>query len=326
MNELVSVIVTSYNHAEYLDQRLCTLLEQTYPNKEIFVIDDCSTDPSRDVLSKYEKFPEVKITYLARNFGHAYACNYGASLARGEYLMFAECDDYSDPRHLARLYENIVRSDEIGVAYSGSNIVDSQGRYLSNDFEGNIKAFRTYCAKNTLIPRQKMQRFLLIACVIPNMSAALCRKKYFSRAGGLSTSYRACSDWDFWCRMAKFCDFYYVNEPLNNFRRHPTTIRQSFGLDAQLLEIYAILNNASLEFCLNKVERIGFKINLGYVFAHEALFSCQKKWNDLSRVSRTILKLGKMFSLFFVLGFLRSGVEILFYKVCKELKRLQQVL
>ena len=57
--ELISVVVTNYNHASYLDQRIESLLAQTYPNLEIIIVDNCSIDNSLDVLSKYNKYNNV---------------------------------------------------------------------------------------------------------------------------------------------------------------------------------------------------------------------------------------------------------------------------
>jgi len=90
-NELVSIVVTSYNHAEYLEQRLQSLLDQTYSNFEIIVVDDNSTDNSRQVLEKYRNNPKIKLFYNEINYGHAKTCNLGVSKCRGEYVIFAEC-------------------------------------------------------------------------------------------------------------------------------------------------------------------------------------------------------------------------------------------
>ena len=73
------------------------------------------------------------------------------------------------------------------------------------------------------------------------MSAALIRRKFFDMAGGFSSKYRLCADWDFWCRISACCDFYYVTEALNNFRSHGTTLRSLLGIPLTVIEIMEIL-------------------------------------------------------------------------------------
>src|SRR5208283_3292537 len=109
MSDIVSIIVTSYNHAEYLRQRMESLLAQTYKAFEIIVVDDCSTDESLKVLKEYERDPRVKIVALDRNGGYANACNIGVKLSSGEFIMFAECDDYNDSDHVRVLLDKITK-------------------------------------------------------------------------------------------------------------------------------------------------------------------------------------------------------------------------
>jgi glycosyltransferase involved in cell wall biosynthesis len=266
MNPLVSIVVTSYNHADYLDRRVDSLIKQTYPEKEIIVIDDCSTDNSRMVLSKYGNHPFIKLTFLDKNVGYAHACNLGVKMSAGNYIMFAECDDYNHPEHLSTLMEVLSGYENVGVAYCRSNIVDSEDRFLNDDFQSRSTSFKEMCRNNAIISSEQMMRFLLFSCVIPNMSAALIRRKYFELAGGLAVGYKACADWDFWCRIAHHCDFFYVYEPLNNFRSHPTTVRSSAGIQRQATEMIELLYRASSEIHLTLYDKCKFKVNMGYIW------------------------------------------------------------
>jgi glycosyltransferase involved in cell wall biosynthesis len=259
MDELVSIIVTSYNHAEYLKQRMESLLKQTYSPVEIIVIDDCSTDESIIVLDKYVKRPNIEIIALDKNGGHANACNLGVALCKGKYVMFAECDDYNEPEHIEILMRSLLENKTTGAAYCRSNMVDSHGQIIGNDFQHREKSFKDLCSKDTLIPRDMMQKFFLISCVIPNMSAALIKKKYFNVVGGFDTQYKVCADWDFWGRIADHCDFFYISKTLNNFRRHPTTVENKFGFQIQSLEIFDILYKRFSGMHLNYLEKLKFR-------------------------------------------------------------------
>src|SRR5438874_4285236 len=100
----VSVIVPNYNHAPYLLRRIDSILAQTYRDFELILLDDCSTDDSREILTSYRDNPRVRIEFNAKNSGSVFKqWNKGVQLARGRYIWIAESDDYADPRSLARI-------------------------------------------------------------------------------------------------------------------------------------------------------------------------------------------------------------------------------
>lgn len=231
MNDLVSIIVTSYNHAEYLKKRMDSLLDQTYKNLEIIVVDDCSTDGSIVILENYRKYDHIRVIALEKNTGYANVSNLGAGMAKGDYIMFAECDDFDSPLHVETLVRSLKDHGDAGVAYCRSAMVDDKGKFCGDDLQVREPAFQALCSSDTMISGPRMQKFLLKSCVIPNMSAALIRKNIFDAVGGLSLLYRACADWDLWCRIAENSDFYYVAASLNNFRSHSTTVRNTASVN-----------------------------------------------------------------------------------------------
>jgi glycosyltransferase involved in cell wall biosynthesis len=273
---LVSIVVTSYNHAEYLDERMQSLLSQSYDDIEINVVDDCSTDKSAKVLARYQNNPKVHITFLPENSGYAKACNIGVGLSRGDYIMFAECDDFSEPDQVEILIKKMLQNPSAGVAYSRSNMVDANGFIYGSDFDYREKLFRELCSKDALIPQRIIQNYFLVSCVVPNMSAAIICRKYFDSAGGFDSRYKACADWDFWCRIAEQCDFFYIAETLNNFRNHPTTVRNTAGIQASTLEIFDILYNSYSRMKLTYPEKLKFKLAVG------AVWGSQYKQNSLN--------------------------------------------
>src|SRR5215472_4105163 len=100
----VSVIIPNYNHARYLQQRIDTVLGQTFQDFEVILLDDCSTDESRSIISEYAKDPRVRTEFNEVNSGSTFKqWNKGVRLARGEYVWIAESDDYADKRFLEKL-------------------------------------------------------------------------------------------------------------------------------------------------------------------------------------------------------------------------------
>src|SRR5882757_9671482 len=100
----VSVIVPNYNHARFLRRRIDTILGQTFLDFELILLDDCSTDNSRDILTAYADDSRVRIEFNATNSGSTFKqWNKGVRLAQGKYVWIAESDDYADERLLEKL-------------------------------------------------------------------------------------------------------------------------------------------------------------------------------------------------------------------------------
>src|SRR5881394_4400235 len=100
----VTVIVPNYNHARFLRKRIDSVLGQTYPDFEVILLDDFSTDGSREILESYANHAKVTMEFNAQNSGTVFKqWNKGVRMARGRYIWMAESDDFADPRFLARM-------------------------------------------------------------------------------------------------------------------------------------------------------------------------------------------------------------------------------
>lgn len=259
---LVSIVFTSFNHLEYLELALNSLLDQSYTNFELIIVDDCSSDGSREYLKQRNFDNRVSLNLLDKNTGsYVHASNFGASLAKGDFILFAQCDDFSENNQLYDLVKYIQDDPSIGVVYSSSNLVDSKGYFLSNDFFHREKSFRVSNKYDNIIRGDDMFEFLTRSCVIPNLSSALIRRSLFISVGGLSSKYKIVADWEFWMKMSLVTNFFYVRKPLNNFRQHSTTIRSSYKSELQFDEIFQVFRDFNFSLDKNK------KYLLGYGFA-----------------------------------------------------------
>ena len=90
----VAVIVASYNHAEFLAQRMQSIIDQSHQDLEVLVIDDFSTDNSRDVLDQFKSDPRIQFVYSDVNRGWVATSNLGVELTSAEFVLFANCDDF----------------------------------------------------------------------------------------------------------------------------------------------------------------------------------------------------------------------------------------
>lgn len=251
MTPKVSIVFTSYNHKKYLKQAVDSLLAQTFKEFELIIIDDCSTDGSQEILKSYTD-PRIRLYLNEENSGsYVISTNYGASFANAPYIVFAQCDDWAEPNQIEILL-NAIETKQVGVAFSCSNLVDESGKKLKEDFDVREDLFKRSHSVDSVILKDNAFIFLMNSCIIPNLSAAIIRRDLFENLKGFSNKYTVLADWDFWLRASSVTDFYYVREPLNNFRQHSTTIRSSIKTKKQLSELFDMMFSIGMKKNISK--------------------------------------------------------------------------
>ena len=220
----VSVIIPNYNHARFLRQRIESVLRQTYQDFEVILLDDCSTDESRSILSEFADDPRVRIEFNAVNSGNPFKqWNKGVRLARGKYVWIAESDDYADERLLERLVPLLDAEATTVLAYCRSWRVLEDGK-ISGPWETDLDPQR-WRADFRADGREECQNYLVRCNTIRNASSVLFRREVYVRVGGADESMVLCGDWKLWVAMALTGRIAYVGEPLNYYRVHDTTVR-----------------------------------------------------------------------------------------------------
>jgi len=315
---LVSVVVASYNHARYLPRRMESLINQTYPNMEILVIDDHSPDDSVEVLRRYADHPRVQLIEREQNGGWVTVSNQGIELSRGEFVLFANCDDDCEPEMVERLVRAIQSKPSVGLAFCRSLMVDENGDAHGDDFQIRETLFRERCCQDCFLPRDEMRRFLMHSCVIPNLSAALIRRCCFDQVGVLSQDYRACSDWDLFFRIADGFDFAYVAQPLNHFRQHARTIRSATRGRVTYDEFFRVLLGQMKHASFSFADRSRFRLHVMYLWCVELIRPSAAGLMNFPHHLKLAASLDSL-SLFFLLpAFVRRILEL----PIKALKRL----
>jgi glycosyltransferase involved in cell wall biosynthesis len=127
--ELVSVVVATYNMGRYLSQAVQSVLEQSYLNVEVQIVDDGSTDDTPVILTQWDAHPRVRV-HRQINGGQARAKNQGVALSRGAFVAFLDADDVWLPEKLTRQMPLFTGRPEIGVVYSDYECIDGEGRPL----------------------------------------------------------------------------------------------------------------------------------------------------------------------------------------------------
>lgn len=118
-NDLISVIVPVYNSEKYISKCIEAIINQTYKNLEIILIDDGSKDKSEEICKKYqEKFKEIIKCHSIPNSGPSKARNYGIDNAKGKYLIFLDSDDIIENDYIEKMLEHIQNYDLVICGYN----------------------------------------------------------------------------------------------------------------------------------------------------------------------------------------------------------------
>jgi glycosyltransferase involved in cell wall biosynthesis len=223
----VSVVIPNYNHGRFLEKRIRSVLDQTYRDFEVIILDDASTDNSLEIIESFTGDPRIRTVLNTRNSGNPYRqWNHGVGLARGEYVWIAEADDYADERLLEKVLIPLESHPNVGLSYCQSlltnemdHIEGSCDRWTQSVSPGHWSADYINSGKEECV------RYLVFRNTIPNASAVLLRRDTFLQVGGADEQMRFASDWLTWVRMLIVSDLAFVADPLNFFRYH----RSSFG-------------------------------------------------------------------------------------------------
>ncbi len=182
----LSVILPNYNHAAYLPRCVEAILNQTYTDLELVVIDDASTDNSREVLADYaRRDPRVKFHVNPKNSGVIATLNRALDLARGEYVFGAASDDYILPGYFEKAMALFAAHPEAGIALGQVECVDDDGR-VRLVAPGPWAEEACYLPPRELAPRMQL-------CGIPG--PVVWRKADFLAAGGYHADLRWHGDW-----------------------------------------------------------------------------------------------------------------------------------
>jgi len=198
----VSVIIPTYNYAEFLPDALDSVFGQTFADWEAIVIDDGSTDNTREVIQPYLNDGRVRY-HRTNHIGASAARNLGISLATSPLIAFLDADDLWLPEKLERQV-GLFRSDpDLGVTCTGQILVDEHGWLLET------KPRKLY--RGHVLPQVFCENFVCF-------SSSMVRRAVIDDVGPFDEEIQLAIDYEFWLRAARRYRFDYVDEPLTLYR------------------------------------------------------------------------------------------------------------
>jgi glycosyltransferase involved in cell wall biosynthesis len=209
---LVSVVIATYNMAQYLQKAVDSVLAQTWENLELIVVDDGSTDDTAQVMKAFKD--NARVRYLpTENQGQPRAKNTGISSAKGEFIAFCDADDLWSPKKLA-IQMPCFQNPKVGVVYSEVSYIDKNGTALEKE-----------------IPYERHSGHVTEHLVIKNFvpfGTAVIRQACVKKNGAFDVDLPMGIDWDLWLRYSMDWHFHYAPEVTYIYRIWPGQMSKNY--------------------------------------------------------------------------------------------------
>ena len=215
---LVSVIIPTYNRSKYIADAIQSVLNQTYKDIELIVIDDGSTDNTKNVLQLYIEKKVVKYIYQ-KNAGPAAARNRGIKASRGELIAFLDSDDLWLTDKLEKQVAIMKKHHKAGLVYTNSKYVDANGVRILYRFPTSLE-----------LPCGKIFKEIILGEAPLGTSSILVRKECFEEVGLYREDLFWGEDREMHARISMKYDILGINEILCIVRRHSENISNNFSL------------------------------------------------------------------------------------------------
>jgi glycosyltransferase involved in cell wall biosynthesis len=247
-NGLVSVFIPSYNYERYIGAAIDSILSQSYPDWQLIVVDDASTDQSPAIIERYRRrYPErIRTILLQQNVGQSEATNIGLGLAEGEFVSFLAADDVARPRRLEAGMAVMKARSDVAAAFSRVAYIDAEGRPLpetQSPFNLDFADIRWQMLTGNFL------------CA----TSALVRLSALRNTGGFNRTLGYVEDYDLWLRLLDRFELVRVDDVWVDYRMHGENL--SFAASRQdqrlgpLYESVAVAVRAMHRWPLERLHR-----------------------------------------------------------------------
>ncbi|MFM7236573.1 MAG: glycosyltransferase family 2 protein [Cyanobium sp.] len=222
----VSIVVPNYNHAAFLRERLESILNQTYLDYELIILDDASSDSSVEIIQECLSGVNYKLQLNKTNSSSTFLqWDRALAMAEGDLIWIAESDDTAHPTLLEKLVHTFI-DDDVAMAYCQSLAINAQSEVTAN-LVGWTEAISRHLWKQDFVMDGTYFaiNFMSIKNVIPNASAVLFRRSLYVSPTSLRPDFKLGGDLLLWVSIMHGRKIAYIAEALNRYRFHTTTVR-----------------------------------------------------------------------------------------------------
>lgn len=215
----VSVIIPAYNAMTFLPETLASVLNQTFTDFEVIIVNDGSTDSIVEWLTQLTE-PRIKLI-SQENQGLSKTRNAGIAQAQGEYIAFIDADDLWQPTKLEKQVQCLDSKSDAGLVYTWTAYIDENGKSIYQPLMSNAEGW----VLEKVIENDPMT----------NGSSAMVRRSCLDLVGGFDPEMGSASDRDMWIRLAVHYPFALIKEPLTLYRRHTNNMTRNYQKTIQEL-------------------------------------------------------------------------------------------
>ncbi|WKK79842.1 glycosyltransferase [Marivirga arenosa] len=198
---LVTVYITNYNYEKYLQKAIESVLVQTMQNFELYIIDDGSTDKSKNIIESYRDHESISIIYQ-KNKGLNITNNVAMRAANGKYLMRLDADDFLEKEAIEKMSLALEKDDELGLVFPDYYYVDAEGN------------------KTGLEQRHNFEKEVSLYDQPAHGACTMIRLEFLKNLGGYNESFTCQDGYDLWIKFITHHKVSNINEPLFSYRRH----------------------------------------------------------------------------------------------------------
>ena len=286
LEPLVSVIIPNYCHSLYLDERIQSVLNQTYQNYEVLILDDCSPDggASKTIIERYRSNPHVsQIIYNEKNSGSPFKqWRKGIELAKGLYVWIAESDDCCENTFLEKVLKMCVENSAV-MGFCTSSIIDETRDQLFNNPSKQMKLDTDYVFEGNCFIRSH----LLFRNEIRNISSVVFKKSIALSIDRQYEEMKALGDRLFCIEMAEMGRVCFLNTPLNYFRRNDMCVTlMNINNGNSYTENLKIINYLYSNQHISLFEKVKMKMFFIYQFSNKEFKNTKEKSNLLRLYDR----------------------------------------
>ncbi|MDU0368957.1 glycosyltransferase [Hymenobacter endophyticus] len=281
---LVTIVALCYNHARFLETALNSIVAQTYPNLEVFLVDDASTDASPEILRRYAAaHPGWHLRLLPANVGNCQAFNSAFRESAGEFVIDFATDDVLLPERVAQQVAAFAAAGpRCGMVYSDAELIDETGQLVRHHFRRD--------ANGCLHPRPASGPVFadVLARYFISTPTMLMRRATLLQLGGYDETL-AYEDFDFWVRASRHWEFYFLNAVTTQKRLHPQSM-SSKGYrphDPYLRSTIAVCRKAQA-LCRTSAERAALAVRVRWELRQAVRHQSFPEAQDLSQILREL--------------------------------------
>ena len=257
---LVSIIMPTFNSSKTIFDSINSVQSQTYQNWEMIIIDDGSTDNTKDIITPF--LSDYRIKYLRQlNSGPSIARNNGINKAKGKYLAFLDSDDIWKPNKLELQLNYLKKNPDCCLIHTNYSTFESNTQ--------NSKPFRQTSWFSNWDENERLLMFDTIGTL-----TVLTETQLIKNLGGFNNDLHGTEDWDLWIRVSKEGKISKLNDDTAFYRIHPKGISQSF--DKHLIELDKVYNQHVFQ---SKIQnKIKYAANSVYSFRKAKNFLKNKNY------------------------------------------------